>query len=39
MRYVYLGLAAMVAILFCYRKIANSKKTDQYLPKQEKKTD
>lgn len=30
MQYVYLGLAAIVAFLFVYRKMTHSKKTDEY---------
>lgn len=30
MQYVYLGLAALVALLFIYKKVTNGKKTDEY---------
>lgn len=30
MQYVYLGLAALVALLFVYKKATNAKKTDEY---------
>lgn len=30
MEYVYLGLAALVAIMFVYKKITNGKKTDEF---------
>ena len=31
MQYVYLGLAALVAIIFVYNKLTKNKKTDEYL--------
>lgn len=36
MQYVYLALAAMVFVLFAYKKMTTSKKTDEYLPKKDK---
>ncbi len=36
MQYVYLALAAMVFVLFAYKKMTASKKTDEYLPKKDK---
>lgn len=37
MEYVYLAMAAIVLVLFGYKKLTASKKTDEYLPKNEKK--
>lgn len=37
MQYVYLAMAAIVLVLFGYKKLTASKKTDEYLPKNEKK--
>ena len=37
MEYVYLALAAIVLVLFVYKKMSASKKTNEYLPKNERK--
>ena len=37
MQYVYLAMAAAVLVLFAYKKIDGSKKTNEYLPKEERK--
>lgn len=37
MQYVYLAMAAIVLVLFGYKKLNAAKKTDEYLPKNEKK--
>ena len=36
MQYVYLAMAAIVLALFGYKKFTASKKTNEYLPKNEK---
>ncbi len=37
MQYVYLAMAAVVLVLFGYKKLSASKKTDEYLPENERK--
>jgi len=37
MQYVYLAMAAIVLVLFGYKKLTSAKKTDEYLPKNNKK--
>ena len=37
MQYVYLAMTAIVLALFGYKKFTASKKTNEYLPKNEKK--
>ncbi len=37
MQYVYLAMAAIVLFLFAYKKLTATKKTDEYLPKKDKK--
>jgi|GEM_PF-1519522 len=37
MQYVYLAMAATVLILFGYKKLNGAKKTNEYLPKEERK--
>ena len=37
MQYVYLALAAIVLILFAYKKLSASKRTNEYLPEKDRK--
>ncbi len=37
MQYVYLAMAAVVLVLFAYKKINGAKKTNEYLPKEDRK--
>jgi len=37
MQYVYLALAAIVLVLFAYKKINASKETEKYIPKNQSK--
>jgi len=35
MQYVYVGMAALILVIFAYKKLSATKRTNEYLPEKE----